>query len=106
MWHARREHVWGGAIYMGRKYQVSATDGLLTPQPGGEDMADILRMRSLPTHYVFRVAPDSDPAEAELAGPAAEPEAPAAHAAPVAVATEEKKPKGKPGPKPKNKETP
>lgn len=89
---------------MARKYQVRAADGLLIPQPGGEDMADILRMRSLPQHYVYRVAPDSDPAEAELAGPIAEPiQEPATAASPVPAA--EKK-KGKPGPKPKIKETP
>lgn len=72
MWYARREHVWNGKLYMGRPYQVGS-DGLLVPQPGGEDMADILRMKSMPSHFVFRVDETTDPGDAETAGEAAAP---------------------------------
>lgn len=71
MWYSRRESMWGGTVFMGRPYKVQA-DGLLIPQPGLEDMADLQRMRSLPTHYVFRAESPADDAEAEFAGEAAE----------------------------------
>lgn len=75
MWYSRREHVWNGKLHMGRAYQVGP-DGLLTPQPGGEDMADILRMKSLPSYFVFRVDENTDPGDAETAGQAAAPAEP------------------------------
>lgn len=78
MWYSKSEHIWGGPMYMGRKYHVG-TDGLLSPQPGLEDIKDLMSMKTMPRHFEFRVTADTDPAEAELAGVSA-PEAPAPEA--------------------------
>jgi len=67
MWYSKSEHIWGGPMYMGRKYQVGK-DGLLSPQPGLEDIKDVMSMKTMPRHFEFRATEDTDPADAELAG--------------------------------------